>query len=127
MIADLIAWLQGSAPYELCGGRIFPGRRPARAVPALVLRRISGPRELRHSGDRGAHTARIQCDCWGTDHGNAAALAAALIEALHGYRGPMGTGACERAQIANEYDPEEGSREQNRITVDALIRYREVA
>lgn len=71
--------------------RIHPSVLPDPAVlPALVYRVISNAGAIAHDGPVSLRNPRLQIDAWATTALEAEALELAVVNALHGYRGPMG-------------------------------------
>lgn len=76
---------------SLAAGRVYPGHLPQKpTLPAIVMHRISGPREHSHDGSSGLAHPRFQFDVWAGSHVKAKALAEAVRAAMDGFRGTMG-------------------------------------
>lgn len=109
----------------LVSTRIYPIKLPQNPTyPALVYRRISGPR-LRHmTGTSGRGEARIQIDSWATSYVGAQALAAAVRSSLHGFIGSLTT-LDVAIGLANEIDDYDEDAEKYRVIQDYTVQHTE--
>lgn len=95
----LRAFLAASAPIAalvVAAGvtHIYPVRMPqGLRRTAIVYNEISAQAGLHNAGADGLMTPRMQVAAWATTADAAHALALAIKERLHGYKGAMGSGA----------------------------------
>jgi len=109
----------------LVSTRIYPLKLPQNPTyPAIVFRRISGPR-LRHiTGASGRGDGRIQIDSWATTYTGAQTLAAAVRASLHGYIGLLTT-LKVAITLANEIDDYDEDAEKYRVIQDYTLAHTE--
>ncbi len=113
MLPSLVAYLQTNVGLNaLIGTRISADVLPEQSpFPAVVYQVIDAPRE--HYQPSGAfiglNRPRIQFKCFGINYASAVLTAAAVIAALEGFMGPMGSPATWMYGILpdNELDDEE--------------------
>jgi Protein of unknown function (DUF3168) len=121
------------AADTVAADRIYPMTLPDNdpQLPAIVHQRVSGTRELDHSGDQGYAEARVQLSCYAQTttgvHGfdQARDLAEQVRLALNGFRGAVAGVDVGRIQVTGDranWDPE---RTFDRWTVDALCAFQE--
>lgn len=121
--------LADSTVSGLVGTRMYPLKLPQDPTyPAVTYTRISGPRLYDHGGETGMAEGRFQIDSWGASYSSAKSAAAAVREAIEGYRGT--TGGTEFASIfcvndSDSYEPQEGDEGVWRVSTDYWIRYYE--
>lgn len=111
--------------------RILPIRgEEGETLPYISWQRIGGPQRA-YSHDpypAGAWVrARMQFSCWATTPLEAITIAEALIAALSGYAGPMGSLNIGSADVALEVDAYEGETKLYRRIVDVIFAYEEGA
>ncbi len=120
----------------LVGERIYPRRAPQHAsYPNVVYQTIDDVEELGLKAAGGVPVARLQLNCWarGNDAYTAAkAVRKALRDALHGYRGLMGTHFVQCAKLVNSRDAEEQAEigaeaGVEGVIVDLVVAYEEAA
>lgn len=105
-----------SAISTLVSTRMHPLRLPDTAtLPAIVYTQVSAPITATHdeSAANALTQARYQIDAWSASYGGAVALAKAIFDALHGYKGVITSGAdtftiqsCLRADKRTNNDAE---------------------
>ncbi len=107
------------------GNRIYPILLPQRPIyPAIVYRRISGPRLHHLTGSSGRGVARIQIDCWAKTYVAAQALAAAVRASLDGFTGKLTT-LDATCKLDNEIDDYDDEAKVYRVIQDYLINHTE--
>ncbi len=80
----------------LVGARIHANKIPPstseqpNVMPLLTYKLLSDPASITHDR-KSTYVARVQLDSWGGSYKSAHAVASALDQALHGYRGAMGS------------------------------------
>jgi hypothetical protein len=105
----------------LVSTRIFPLMLPQNPTyPALVFRRISGPRMHDLQGSIGRGTARLQIDSWATGYLGAQALAAAVRSSLDGFTGML-TSLHAVIKLDNEIDDYDDDADKYRVIQDFRI------
>ena len=89
MEQELRALLRSSAAITgIVGGLVDWGESPQPgAARYIVLHLVSDTEGATMQGRDGLRQSRVQVDCYGPDYATAAALMAAVKDALHGYRG----------------------------------------
>jgi len=127
---DLFTFL--STAGTSAGSRIYPQQLPQLAtLPAIRYLEVSDPPEHTHSGRSSLRHPRYQLDCFDQDSEShdgylgARALAAEVVAALDGYKGPMGSTTCYAGFQENSqdnYDPETG---RHWVIVDFEIWHKE--
>lgn len=121
---DLVVFLRANVP--MAQQRVWPMRlRQDPQLPALVYRRISGPRESSHSGPSRLAHPRIQIDCWGEDYPQAKFLAEELRIAVDGFRGTMGSRRVDKVEVVADLDDIDEDSGRFRIIVDIIIWHHE--
>ncbi len=109
----------------LVSTRIYPIKLPQNPTyPALVYRRISGPRARHLTAASGRGDARIQVDSWATSYVGAQALSAAVRSSLHGFIGTLTT-LDVAITLANEIDDYDEDAEKHRVIQDYTISHTE--
>lgn len=90
----------------LVSNRISYGRRPQSVseLPAVVLEKVSAPREYNMDGPSGLVETRIQADCFGETYASAKTTARAVMGAVNGYSGTQSGVVIQRISIENERD-----------------------
>ena len=73
-------------------------------MPAVAYQRISSPFEAAHDGPTGLVRARMQITCVGVTYAAARGVAAAIVTAMLGYRGVMGSFTVSVPAIENVTD-----------------------
>lgn len=87
--STLLAWDDLSSLIE---DRLFSRVAPQGVqAPYVVMLRVSSPVQYHLSGEAGIATPRYQFSCYGKEHGQSRAVAAAIRGCLSGFRGPMGS------------------------------------
>lgn len=86
---------------------------------AITYQRISGSRELGHSGPTGVCDARYQIDCYSKTAAGAIELGEAAVALLHGYKG----GTIQLATVLSDQDLSEPDFGEFRRSVDVSILY----
>lgn len=120
---DLVALLRTSAPSAQ--QRVRPTKLAQNSLlPALVYRRVSGPREKSHSGSSHLAHPRFTIECWGADYPSAKRLATEVI-ALDGFRGVVGGSRIDKFDVANDIDDYDEDTDRHRILVDVIIWHQE--
>ena len=107
-----------AAIQTICGTRIYPqDLPPVVTLPAITYQLISAPIEATHDETAGASLVhpRYQINAWAGTAGGAAALAAAVHTALHGFKGIITSGAntfniqsCLRVDKRSDKDTDTG-------------------
>ena len=123
----LRAYLLGqSAITALVGERIYHGEAPEGAAkPLVVVRRVSTPRDYVQTGPSGLTWPRVQLTIRAARQQEALEVAAALRQALSGYKGPMGAVQVDAVFVVNEFDGFGfGSRTYERM-MDVIIWHHE--
>jgi hypothetical protein len=106
--------------------RVFPnfaGENPA--LPCLVYTRISRVEGHTFDGPHGFCRSRIQIDVLADTYTQAAALAAQVKAALHGYSGSFGTMSAHYARLETVQDFYEDAGALSRIAMDFIITHTE--
>lgn len=109
------------------GTRIYWGRRSQSSsdLPAVVLEKVSAPRDYHYTGPSNLIESRVQVDCFGETYGAAKTSARAVISALNGYSGTQSGVVFQRISIENERDYDGQESAANRYlfvtSVDLLI------
>lgn len=109
------------------GTRIYWGRRSQSTseLPAIVLEKISAPRDYHYTGPSNLIESRVQIDCFGLSYGQAKSAARAAIAKLNGYVGTQSGVVFQRISIDNERDYDAQESAANRYlfvtSVDLLI------
>lgn len=108
VVTALVSHLLNHAEVTaLVANRIYPDEIPPSTseqpnlMPLLTYKLLSDPPSLTHDR-KSTYVARIQVDSWGGTYKSTHAAAAAVDQALHGYRGAMGSeglpvGICQRS------------------------------
>lgn len=86
--------------------RVYWGRRSqsTSVLPAVVLEKISAPRDYTYTGPSNLIESRVQADCFGESYANAKAAARSVISALSNYSGTQSGVVIQRVTIENERD-----------------------
>ena len=109
------------------GTRIYWGRRSqsTSVLPAVVLEKVSAPRDYHYTGPSNLIESRVQVDCFGETYAQAKTSARAVISALNGYSGTQSGVVFQRISIENERDYDGQESAANRYlfvtSVDLLI------
>lgn len=90
---DLKTYLLAQAGVSaLVGTRVYASHLPQQpTLPAITFNRITGQRELMHSGRSGLAHPQFQVDCWADDYTEVKQLAEQVRLVLEGYGGSMGS------------------------------------
>lgn len=107
-----------SALAALVGTRVNWMLRPQQvtALPAVILRTVSAPREYDMAGPCGLVDSRLQVDVWAETYGAAKVAARAAMAALSGFRGTSAGTEIKGAFVINERDlQEDDTGEVNRL------------
>lgn len=112
---------------SLVSTRIYPMAAPQNtALPYITYVRLStGRRELTHGNPIDAAEAEFQIDCVASSPSGAKTLASAVIAALHGYKGTVGTEKIYYSQVVNESDLLEDEINAYIVAVDVAVLYKE--
>jgi hypothetical protein len=94
-----------TAQQPIAGGRIYP-RLPQNVVlPAVRYQQIGSVRVNSIDGDNvGPTEFTLQIDCMATTYADAKALASAVFNRLHGYRGAWGDSICRFCTLQTDND-----------------------
>ncbi len=111
---------------ETVGNRIDWGRRSGRkpVLPAIVLTRISGTRDLDLHGASGLVDSIVQADCYGETYASAKGAARALRDAVNGRSFTERGVVIQRISIDSERDTNERdgqARDLFRTSLDLTI------
>lgn len=74
------------------------------SMPAIVMHKISAPRDYNMSGPSNLIETRIQVDCFGEKYKSAKTLARAVVAVLNGFSGVKSGVSFQRISIDNERD-----------------------
>ncbi len=90
----------------LVGTRVDWGLRPQHvaALPAVVLHKISSPRDYNMDGASGLVDSRIQATCYGETYADAKLTARAVMAAVNGLATTQSGVVFQRIDIDNERD-----------------------
>lgn len=123
----LRAQLAASPVAALVVGRIYPLRLPQLGtLPALTYQRISTVRARSQTGPSGLATVVFQIDCWAHTFDECRVLAAAVRQALDGFRGQLGgLVPCGSASIESELDLYEPEADLYRTTLQVEVWHEE--
>ena len=129
ILSSLVAFLLLDGDLSaLIGSRVYPEKLPAGStdnptvMPAVTFQLIDEPVNTTHD-NRQIFKARVQLDAWGGSYKSAHAVADALHQLLHGYRGALGTndvGSIFRQRRTDDPNPDIGLE---RVSQDFLITY----
>lgn len=120
---DLVGYIKGLA---VVGERIYPHLKPQKTdLPVVVYHRISTARRLTHSGPVGKVKARFQIDIIAETFEETRRIGTVIRQALHGYRGYMGTTFIGLSALDNEIDLPDAETRLFRKVMDFLIWYEE--
>jgi hypothetical protein len=125
---------------DVIGDRIFPGERPQKsALPAIVYRRVTGPRVRHLRGPAGLAHPTIELECWAATVSEAKALAELVRLSrgpgdepftLEAFAGTMGEHQVQATNLLDDADDlerpahgEEGG--PHRVTMDLVIWFEE--
>ena len=109
------------------GTRVSWGRRSQATseLPAVVLDRVSAPRDYHMGGAYGLVEARVQVDCLGLTYGAAKNAARAVMAVINGYSGTVSGTVFQRISIESERDYDEQESNAGRYlfvtSIDLLI------
>lgn len=107
---------------SVAGGRVYPLILPQNAgLPAVVMQRVSSVPDYVHEGASGLELGRFQFTVWAENYAAAKATAAAVIAALSGYKGLMGTVEVGASFIANQIDQKDPESHLCAVITDARI------
>ena len=107
---------------SVSGGRVYPLTLPQNAVlPAVVMQRVSSVPDYVHEGASGLELGRFQFTAWAENYAAAKATATAVIAALSGYKGLMGTVEVGASFIANQIDQKDPESHLCAVITDARI------
>lgn len=124
LIALLLA---NSGLTDLVGTRVYIGKRPQNesTLPAVLLSKVSAPRDYDFDGATGLIESRFQCDCYGNSYGSAKLAARALMVVVNGYSGTQSGVIIQKISIDSERDSNEtesnADRHLFRTSIDLLI------
>ncbi|MEW7009491.1 tail completion protein gp17 [Lentilitoribacter sp. EG35] len=124
LIALLLA---DSGLAALVGSRVFIGQRPQNKsdLPAVLLSKVSAPRDYHMAGPSNLIQSRFQCDCYGDDYRSAKLTARALMSVVNGYKGTQSGVVVQLISIDGERDGNEtesaADRHLFRTSIDLLI------
>lgn len=131
ILASMVTFLQTDAALTaLVATRIYPEKLPPATTstpntfPALTYQLIDEPAAITHDR-RTVYKARVQADAWGTSYKSAHAVADALHDLLHGFRGswsPFTVGNVLRKRKNDLPEPDLGLE---RVSMDFVISYSE--
>ncbi len=126
--AALYSKLTGDAGVAaLVGNRVYPMHMPqAGTLPALVYERISTVRNYAHNGQQSPTTVRMQVDSIATTLATARSCADAVLAALSGYVGTVGTVDVRSCFADNEINLPDEETGLARVIQDFLITFMEV-
>lgn len=116
-----------SGVTTLTSTRIYWGRRSqsTSVLPAVVLEKVSAPRDYTYTAPSNLIESRVQVDCFGETYASAKAAARAVISALSNYSGTQSGVVIQRITIENERDYQGQESAANRYlfvtSVDLLI------
>lgn len=109
--------------------RVYPLRGPEGAgLPYVTYQRISTVRSYGHDPfglERAWVQARVQFTVWAAEAQVAIEVAEAVVAALSGYSGPMGSLSVGRADVVFEMDDYQPATKLYRRIVDVLFAYQE--
>jgi hypothetical protein len=106
--------------------RIYPlGAPQDAAMPNLAYQRISGAPGLAHDGPSGLAEARIQITCMAETYAGAKALATAVRNRLHGWRGGWGQVPVGAAMIDSERDDYSQPFKASVVRLDVVVLYQD--
>lgn len=102
----LVAWLLADGPLAaIVAARINWNERPqGKALPAVVLQRITGIRDYHMQGPSGLVRSLVQIDCWGKTFEEVIAASRAVIARLSG----VGMGEVSSIQLASLINERQG-------------------
>ena len=73
-------------------------------LPAIVLTKVSAPRDYNMDGPNNLIESRVQADCYGETYADAKTTAMAVIAAVNGFSGTVSGVVIQRVSIENERD-----------------------
>jgi len=132
---ELFAYLAADAGVALAiGDRLYPRRLPQNpTLPAAVYFLVDEPRMAYthdNAGSPGTGTVltkpRYQIDCWAETYLGTGEVSEAIIRALSGFHGTMGSVRVDAGMIANTLDDFETNTGYSRRIVDAILTTEEV-
>ena len=119
--------LANSGVTDLVSTRVNIGRRPQDVsdLPAIILRKVSAPRDYHFTGATDLIESRFQCDCYGKTYSSAKLTARALMAAVNAYSGTQSGVTIQRISIDSERDNNETESGADRhlfnTSIDLLI------
>lgn len=119
-VEDLFTFLSDQGTEA--GNRIYPQTLPQGAtLPAVRYLQVSDPPEHTHSGRSNLRHPRFQLDCFAETYLTAKRLADQVINAIDGYRGPMGSATCYAGFQENARDNHDPELNRHWVSVDIEI------
>ena len=121
---DLVTRL-AALPALAGSGVVWQPAPIGQPVNLLVIRLISDLRDLSHGGPTGLCDARIQFDAYALDPADAEQMREAVIDNLHGFKGPLVDGgvaidSCAHDNSLEDFDQATGL---SRAACDLKIQY----
>lgn len=117
--------LTNAAVAAKVGNRVHLKQLPQRStLPAIVIHKVSGPREHSHDGSSGLARPRFQFDMYAATAEAANDLAEKVRLALDGFRGTMGGVSGVRVDgvfLENERDDYDDSAEVQAVSQDYIV------
>jgi hypothetical protein len=125
--AALYSYLTNHAAVKaLIGSRLYPNVVPQdTTLPAVAYQVITATRSYHHQGQSAIATPRIQFTVEAASYSSANAVAAALRQALSGYRGYVGSVEICGAYLENEFDGYNLSTDLTTVRQDYRVDWRE--
>ena len=131
MEEDLTALFLADAGISAeAGDRVNWAERPQEeSLPAVILWKIGGSRDMTMDGPSGLVESRLQVDCWAADALTAKRLALAVINLLQNFKHSVHGGTSFQGGFIDgerdSFENEAGSA-YHRVTLDARIWHSEV-
>jgi len=112
----------------IVASRIYPMRMPQGVVfPAISFDRVStDTRDLTHNGTNQTAQGTFQFSCFAEDPKTVKQLSAAVVKALHGWKGTVSGEKIFRSSVLNETDLFDEDMGIFQVAIDVAIMYREV-
>ena len=123
----IFSYLSGhTGVHAAVADRIYPFAVPQEmTLPAVAYQRVSGNRMLAHDGGPDFAEARIQFTCVADTYGEAKDGVRAIREAMHGFRGILGSVRVARCKVEAEYDGYATASAKPTVRLDVAILYQE--
>jgi len=112
----------------LVSSRVYPMRLPQGVTfPAISFDRVSTDvRDLTHNGTNQTAQGTFQFSCFAEDPKTVKQVAAAVVSALHGWKGTVSGEKIFRSMVLNETDLFDEDMAIFQVAIDVAIMYREV-